>query len=665
MNRSAVRRRVAVPSTSTSKVRSRPFQYEKGLDTNSTNDNVKPGFLRRITDAREPQVGKWETRQGNDFLSIPIGEAINVQHADLTGAANFDFSTTTWFSQPMVATANGRLTYLEARIRNVSGGTGTVILALYTDNAGSPGVELIRTSIAASQITNSYQYLRARSITCPDIVSGTTYHVVGYVQAGGTGSYQVSTTTAVPLGKASADAGVTFAAQTFGFNVKLATATAGRVKGLIRFRRPNGTRFTVMAHGSSVYSIDEATGATTVIDSGISAQSTQVRFDFTGDVLRYTDGVGNPRKYDFTAAIVISAALEVPSIIMQHKVFMFYVSAVDRNKLFFSEAGQGKFDLFPSTHFDFFPAPKTADEITALAKLQGSMFVITRNNKYVYSGYNRSTFQIDNAVGQKGTFSQESVASNEDYIFLASDDGIYQFNGAEEKNILGDEDRPGVLDWWTGLLNKQNTILSLHGNRLYVFYTPNGESRNTRCMVYHTVYRIWESDDTKAYVNGTYSSADATGEYFIQASNRVGMLMLAEQSTNDYNTMGEPLSYEIRTHYDHYGSPAQLKRAPEFRPHFDSVTGKHSITFGYATDYSDSPSTTDIPLSGSGPRFNTGVKFNSGVKFGGTQHINPQDSAPRINGTFRRLQLRFSHSAAREKVNYDGHAMSLESQRMN
>jgi hypothetical protein len=57
-----------------------------------------------------------------------------------------------------------------------------------------------------------------------------------------------------------------------------------------------------------------------------------------------------------------------------------------------------------------------------------------------------------------------------------------------------------------GAANKRNTVLELHNNRLYVFYTPNGESSNSRCMVYHILYGIWESDDTRAYVGMTYAS---------------------------------------------------------------------------------------------------------------------------------------------------------------
>ena len=49
-------------------------------------------------------------------------------------------------------------------------------------------------------------------------------------------------------------------------------------------------------------------------------------------------------------------------------------------------------------------------------------------------------------------------------------------------------------------------------------------------------------------------------------SNRVGMLMVQEKPSNTYANMGEPLDWELRTHYNAYDTPAQLKRAPYYRP---------------------------------------------------------------------------------------------------
>jgi hypothetical protein len=276
----------------------------------------------------------------------------------------------------------------------------------------------------------------------------------------------------------------------------------------------------------------------------------------------------------------------------------------------------------------------------------------------VLYGAENATFRLDNAIGQKGTFSQESVAFDQSYIYLASDDGIYRFNGAQEDNIAKD-----VLDWWTSLSSRSNTVLELHGNRLYVFYTPAGQSANTRCKVYNTLYDVWESDDTLGYVSHTYTRFD-NDNYFLQGSNRCGMLMLGEQTTNDYNSMGEPFTYELRTAYMHYDAPAQFKRAPNFRPHFDTMTGAYSVQVGYATDYSDSATYSDVALQSTGPRFDTGLTFDSGLIYGGSQQVNPMDSAPAIPGQWRRLQIRYKHYAAREPVSFDGHALSIEKQRL-
>jgi hypothetical protein len=335
---------------------------------------------------------------------------------------------------------------------------------------------------------------------------------------------------------------------------------------------------------------------------------------------------------------------------------VFYLSSDDPNKYFWTNFLL--YDTFTSTDSQYAPLPKTSDPCKALAKLNGNLYIVTRKNKYVLYGAENATFRLDNAIGQKGTFSQESICFDEDSIYLASDDGIYRFNGAEEVNIAKD-----VLDWWTGLLIKSTAVLELHNNRLYVFYTPNGQSENSRCKVYNTLYGIWESEDTNTYVGHTFARNDQDN-YFVQASNRVGMLMLGELSTNDYNNMGEPFTYELRTSYNHYQAPAQLKRASHYRPHFDTVSGNWNVQIGYATDYSDSPTYADLSLAGAGPRFDEDYTFDSGLVFGGTQQVNPMDDSVVIPGLWRRLQNRYKHYAAREPVSFDGHVLAIETQRL-
>ena len=656
MFRSRVRRPVQVPSVTTAKTQTKDYEFVKGLNTNLSNDDMPLDQLRYITDAREIEIGKWETRLGNDFYSTAIGEAVNIQQVSTTGASNFSFNTTNYFAAKVVAGSSGRLTALEANIRNTASGTGTIVLALYSDVSGSPGTEIMRTTIAASAVTASYQYLKGRTISCPDIVSGTTYWVVGFVQDGGTNSYQISTTTNATTGKTSSNSGQSWSSQAYAFNVKLSTATAGGVKGHVRVKRSNGTTYTFFAHGSNLYSVNESTGATTSVDSGLNVSATYCRFAFVNDVLHYVTGLQKPRRYDFATAAEVTNAPENAAAIISHKGVLFYLSAADVTKMFFTNFAA--YETYTSTDFIYVDAPKTSDPAKAFAKLNGNLFIATRNNKFILYGSEEATFRLDEAPGQKGTFSQESMVYDQNFIYLATDDGIYRYNGAEEKNIAEE-----ILNRWVELTNKDNTVLELFNNRLYVWYTPNGQSENSECFVYNTLYEKWESIDTNEYVGHAYARFEVSN-LFIKGSNRVGMLMYGELTTNDHTNMGEPLTYELRTHYNHYGAPAQFKRASIYRPHFDAQSGSYSVQVGYATDYSDAATFTNIGLQSDAPRFNAGYRFDTGVRFGGSQQINPLDSSVIIPGEWRRLQIRYKHYAAREPVSFDGHILAIETQRM-
>lgn len=666
MQRSHKRRRVNVPSVTTIKQNTQDYKYIKGFNTNLANDEVSSDQWRYITDSREIQIGKWMTRQGTNAFSIPVGEIVNVQQVSTTGASVFNFGTQTWFAKKLIATTTGRLTAINANLLNPNNATGTIVYALYTDNSGVPGTEIFRTTVSNSKVLTTASFCLAGSITCPDITSGTTYWAVGFVQAGGSGLYQITTTTNATTGLTSTNSGTTWNTTTFDFNVSLRTAPATPIKGHIRVKRPSGTTYTFKAVGTVLYSVNEGTGVTTSVDTGIGSTSTFVRFAFVNDTLYYVDGTQKPRKLDMnllTATSVTNAPENATNLIV-HKGLIFYQSADDVNKSFYTNFGL--YDTFTSTDFFYVDSPKTSDPQKAYARLNGNLYIITRNSKFILYGSENATFRLDNAIGQKGTFSQASVAYNEDKIYLAADDGIYEFNGAQEVNIASD-----VLDWWISLTNKSNTVMELYNHRLYVYYTPVGQAQNSACRIYNTLYGIWESEDTKTYIATSYSRYD-NDNYMLIGSNRVGLLMFNERVTNDYNNMGEPLTFELRTSYNPAPGPkrrytwttsSEYKRVSLYRPHFDTITGNYTIQCGYAFDYSELPQYFDVTITSSGPRFNTTATFDSGLRFGGYNQVNPLDNAPIIAGEFRRLQIRYKHYAAREPVSFDGHVLGIETQR--
>jgi len=271
-------------------------------------------------------------------------------------------------------------------------------------------------------------------------------------------------------------------------------------------------------------------------------------------------------------------------------------------------------------------------------------------------GQDNATFQLTEAYAQKGTYSQRSIVFDQDAIYFASDDGVYKFNGTSEKNIL-----EGIIDDYTNLEYKNDIHLQLHNNRLYIWYRPNGTAEVNRCVVYNTLYDVIEAVDGNTYIGVTSARQDGAGT-FLQASNRAGVVYYGERKTNDFNNLGAPLSAEVRTAYDHFGTPQQVKRIPYWRPILESTDGAYSMQVGFAADYSDDANFSDVSLQGSGyvyddadTLYDTATYSSSGVAI---------DTTLNIFGSAYRWQRRYKHIAAREPFVFAGEVLTIETQRL-
>jgi hypothetical protein len=271
-------------------------------------------------------------------------------------------------------------------------------------------------------------------------------------------------------------------------------------------------------------------------------------------------------------------------------------------------------------------------------------------------GDNNATWSLDEAPSQRGTFSQESVVYDADSIYHADNDGLWQFNGTEDKNLA-----EPILDFYLSILDKESIVLEKWGNRLYCFYTPNGGAVNSECIVFNLQLGLVESFDSNTYVGRAFARHDQE-EHFLQGSSRVGAIYYGERTANGYDNLGAQLEFEIATGFTHFDTPGQLKRAPMWRPQFPSVSGRYGLEAGYATDLSTDVTWTDVDLAANNPRFNTGLKFNDGVHFATDRGITPRSLL--ISGEWLRLQRRYRHIAAHEPVEFDSEILSVETQRL-
>ncbi len=647
-------RRALIPSVSTSKAQTQPIDYKKGWFNGVPNDLQPKNTLRYVTDMRFNGIGKYITRKGCDHYSVAIGETVNVQVTSTTGASNAGFSTTTWVAEKVTATSTGVLSRVDVNLKNSASATGTVIVAVYSDNSGVPGDLLATSSVRQSDIGSSYAYETAYFMEAPDITNAAVYWVVAYLQESGSGTMYVSSTTNSTNAKTSSNSGQSWSSASYSLNVKLYTATAGGVKGLTRIYRPDGTAITFLAHGTNLYSVSDVDGSTTSVDSSISGSSTRVRFEYVNDTLYYIDGIGKPRKYNFSASSEVSASPYNATNIMEHVGILFFFDKADPTRLFYTNFAD--YETFTSTDFIYVPAPKKADHLTAMAKLNGVLYPFTRKNKFMLMGQDNATFNLDEAYAQKGTYSQESVVFDENYVYFASDDGVYRFNGTSEVNIF-----EPIIEEYTAITNKEDIHLQLHNNRLYVWYRPNGEGTITKCYVFNTLYQVMEAQDENTCIARSFARHDTTDK-FLQASNRAGVVYYGEQSTNDYNNLGMPLLAEVRTAYDHFGTPQQLKRIPYWRPIIETTQGDYTLQAGFSADYSDDVNYSNVELQGSGFTYDSSAsEYDSATYAAGRASA---ETSLNIYGYAYRWQRRYKHYAAYEPIEFAGEVLAVETQRL-
>ena len=318
------------------------------------------------------------------------------------------------------------------------------------------------------------------------------------------------------------------------------------------------------------------------------------------------------------------------------------------------------YDKFSTDFYQNFPAIKTGDPLTAMFNLGGVLYFMTRRNKYQMYSQSAESWTQSASNAQNGTFSQESVVCDLNYAYFANENGIYIFDGSSEASLTENT----IQNVYDAIPDKENIVLDLYKNRLYVYYTSVAGGNNDHCLVYNINLKVWESFDSNANVSATSARQNASGR-FICGHSKFGMLMLNEDTnSNNYSDMGQAIAFNIETAYQHYGTTSQLKRITKWRPEFASTTKPYTCECGYALDYTD-----QVEYA-----FSIDLQRQSIVY---TDYVwdNPSDynvpaiptihtTLPLVNGEFYRAQIRYQHIAAFEPVIFRSHTLTVQTQRI-
>jgi hypothetical protein len=632
--------------------------YSLGFNSFISNDkfplkNGSTNMWRLAQDARIVTLGEYETRKGFDFFSDAAGETKDQDITSTTGASDGAFNTVTRLAQKFTCGTTGRLSKVELNLKT-NGATGTVIVELWTDSSG-PSVKLARTSIGNTSISTSYGYITARFPDAPAITATTVYWLVAYVQATGTGSYHWSSSTSATTAMTSADSGVTWSSTAYCLNFKQYYATAGGAKGLWRAYKSDNTKVTLFAHGTTLYSVNNVTGALTAIKTGLSASAIHYRFKLINDIVYYVNGYDGLRKWDFTTESQVNTTNYYT--IEHHKGLLFGARMDEPTRVDFSNFGE--YETFTSTDFVYAIGPKTGDPVRALVSLNGYLIMQTPNNKCILSGDDNATFSVDEAPDQKGTYTQETTASDANFMYYLSDDGVYRSNGSEaqmlSENIYGE-----IL----ALANKETCVLTINKGRLYLWFRSAGSAINDSCYVWNINYSSGsdtvESLDTRAYVSRAVSCFNDEDKLMV-ASSVIGQVYWQELESNDHTNLGGDLDFDLKTHYFTFNSPSVLKEVRKWIPRFGAQSGDYQIKCDYAYDLRDNWTTQIMSdVQGSGAIWGSGIIWGA-FTWGTTSEIQLNNYVP---GEYRRIALRYHHYATRQPQKFLGHTLEVQTRRL-
>ena len=582
------------------------------------------------------------TRKGSTSFMTPIGETEDTTNTD-TSTGDLSFTTTRIVAQPFEATAAGALTMLELELKKAAGATGHIIVEIATDNGGIPGTVIAESSILASDVTTSYQYLGARFMDAPDLALSTQYWIIAYIQDNGSGTYYINQTAdSGALDLQSLDSQVTWSSLDASFRFKSYVSDSDPIKGFTRRYPSDGADRTLIAVGSSIYAVQD-NGTSTEIDSALSAGSDYTRFAFVDDKSAFVNGVDAARWWDGTTSTNITGAPLAPRNVIVHQGRMFFLT--DKTKVNFSDLYN--FLSYPSVNFFYVPSPKSADPVTAWHSFQDNLVIFTHETKHIVYGTDISSFTRKEAVGTKGAVSQEATAVDRNYIYFMADDGqIYRFNGVSDELLS-----QNMESEFNNIQDKSKVRLHLYRNQLRVYYAKTPTTQNNRMALLDLEFGEWFIDTGKSTLGSLEFTQD--DNELVEFSSKVGQMFNGEQS---YSDMGKAIDWKYYTNYKIYGSGASRKRIKRFRPVVRTQNANYTLLVGKDMDYNNTPDMREYVISGGGAQWGAFV-WGDGTKWGKKKII---DRKSAMSGRGRHIQYRFERKGVETPVELYGYISQIK-----
>lgn len=239
------------------------------------------------------------SRKGSGYLTAPQGQVTEFSETGTTDADTVDVSIITGVQGVRFqATNSNRLTEVQLNVSDSGGNTGTLLVEIWSDNAGVPAKKLAVSSISSGAIGDTPAYLPARFIKAVLLSASSYYWVIVRMQDDGVGAYTLSTTS--DYTSYATDSTIqNFVEQDYGINVEIFTTPTGSFKGGYRFLRDNGSNTTMIAYGTTMYYLDEDNELVSVL-AGLDSNAEDYRFAHADNKVFWVNGYDDLTAWDGT-----------------------------------------------------------------------------------------------------------------------------------------------------------------------------------------------------------------------------------------------------------------------------------------------------------------------------------------------------------------------------
>lgn len=277
----------------------------RGLDLTTPIDAIKDGrtpFAKNFRlyaqqeDSRRVSVS---SRKGQGYIMEAVGQTEEYFEDSTTGADTVEVGIIEGVQGVRFqAGSDNCITRVDLKPSDPDGGVaGTLLVELWSDDAGVPSRKLAVTSISSGDIGETSAWLPAYFLNAVELTDTSYYWIITRMQDDSTGAYTLDTTTDY-FSYATSSTIQNFAIQTYGINIKIYSAPGGVFKGGYRYLRDNGDNTTVVAYGTSLYYLD--VDELVEIVSGLSASAEEYSFASADNKLFWANGYDDLTYWDGT-----------------------------------------------------------------------------------------------------------------------------------------------------------------------------------------------------------------------------------------------------------------------------------------------------------------------------------------------------------------------------